>query len=101
MRRLIIKVIVLFLLFSNLSWAAERGESLAVFQQNHDVSMHGASGNSGHVPSDECCHSGAHFVGIFFEAIIFLPVLNGSYKSVSVKHRYFISRQPPTPPPTV
>lgn len=100
MQRLIIKIIVLFLLLSNLSWAAELSESLVVFQQNHDVSMHSANGNPAHVPSDECCHSAAHFVGIFSEAIIFLPVLNGSYKSVSVKHRYFISRQPPTPPPT-
>ncbi len=91
---------VLFLLLSNLSWAAELNESLAAFQKNHEISLHGAGSNLSHAPCDECCHSGAHFVGIFSEAVIFLPVLNSGYKSVLVKHCYFISRQPPTPPPT-
>jgi len=100
MQRLIIKVMVLFLLLSSLSWAAELDESLDAFQQNHELSVHGASGNLTHAPCDECCHGCAHFFGIFSEAIIFPEVLNGSYKPVSIKHRYFISQQPPTPPPT-
>ncbi|VAX14464.1 hypothetical protein MNBD_GAMMA24-2303 [hydrothermal vent metagenome] len=100
MRRLIIKIMVLFLLLSSLSWAAELDQSLAAFQQNHEINKHNSNSNIAHSPCDECCHGGAHFFGVFSEAIILPSILNDSYQSVSIKHRYFISQQPPTPPPT-
>jgi len=100
MQRLVIKIMVLFLLLSSLSWAAELDDSLDTFQQNHELSMHNDTGGLSHATCDECCHGCAHFFGVFSEAIIFPPVLNSSYKPVTVKHRYFISQQPPTPPPT-
>ncbi len=100
MQRLIIKIMVLFLLFGSLSWAAGMDKSLDVFQQNHELSAHNDSADFTHANCDECCHGCVHFFGVFSEAIIFPPVLNNSYKPVSSKHRYFITQQPPTPPPT-
>ena len=100
MQRLVIKIMVLFLLFSSLSWAVELDESITAFQQEHELVNHADSGNLSHAPCDECCHGCAHFFGIFSEAVIFPPVLNAVYKPVSSKPYYFLTRQPPTPPPT-
>ncbi len=100
MQRFLIKIMVLFLLLSSLSWAAELDDSLDAFQQNHELSVHADTGDFSHTTCDECCHGCAHFFGIFSEAVILPSLLNGSYKSVTVEHRYFISQQPPTPPPT-
>jgi len=100
MQRFVIKIMVFFLLLSSLSWAAELDESFDAFQQEHELSLHGDASDLTHAPCDECCHGCAHFFGVFSKAIIFPPILNSSYKPVTVKHRYFISQQPPTPPPT-
>ncbi|VAX07500.1 hypothetical protein MNBD_GAMMA25-369 [hydrothermal vent metagenome] len=101
MQRNIIKIMVFFLLLSNLSWAVDMDVSLDAYQHEHEIgSQNNDNGNLSHAPADECSHGSAHMFGIFSEVVLLPSVLNNSYLPVLVNHRYFICQQPPTPPPT-
>lgn len=74
MRRSIAKMLILFVLFANFSWAADMDEIGVGHGSDTVVSLAGGldqpSGDSGtghdglkNGPCDHCCHGSAHYIG--------------------------------------
>ncbi len=98
MRTFIAKVLILFVLFGNIAWAADLDE---IHLGEADITVQDGQHNLPVQDScDHCCHGTAHFMGIFTQLDKLAGIEPLRFINTSIKTRYFNSLQPPTPPPT-
>ncbi|MEW5756455.1 MAG: hypothetical protein AB1810_09125 [Pseudomonadota bacterium] len=113
MRRAVVKALMFFILFANLSWAADMDElgiahdAAKVFTSSVDgpggSSDDGGLGHDGakNVGCDHCCHGSAHYVGVPHTAS---PVFADNASCIPAQRviaRHSRDQEPPVPPPNI
>lgn len=112
MRRATAKVLVLFILFGNVAWAADIHEAASAPAAAHtgDYDHSGGQSDPGHdpqhdgssgTPCDHCCHGAAHYLG-FPPKIHFALFATGSCApALRVAGYRSRAKEPPLPPPNI
>lgn len=113
MRRAVVNVLIFFILFANLSWAADMDElgiahdAAKVFTSSVDglggPSTDGDFGHDGakHGSCDHCCHGSAHYVGVPHTASPVFADNASCAPALWVTARYSRDQEPPVPPPNI
>lgn len=107
MHSLIARVLVFFILFANLAWAADVHEMLAVPQPADilvagDPASDSGCDQGGHTAScDHCCHGAAHYVGVPPGDIAGFPAAESVRPSIRLSTATSYDLEPPLPPPNI
>ncbi len=108
MQRFIAKLLVFFILFANLAWAADMDEVLAVaspgevfltgdLPDNHDFG-HDVQKTT---PCNHCCHGSAHYTGLLPTSPITLPSSTCNDQPLSLAVVHSRDKEPPLQPPNI
>ena len=109
MRRLIARLLVFFVLFANLAWAADMDEIGVGHGSDPVVSLAGGldqPSGAGHDdlkggPCDHCCHGSAHYVGFPSQAFSAFTDCGSASPAFWLISYHGRDKEPPLQPPKI